>query len=113
MVSELIGHGVYTFTEAAGLTRLKRRRIHDWFQPRKHAGRRGPVFSSDYSNKASSFHDLIEVLVAGNLRERGVSLIAIRKVHSILSAQLKTSHPFCHSKLLTDGEAVFVAVATE
>jgi len=50
---------------------------------------------------AISFHDLIELFVAGQLRDRGVSLPSLRKVHKHLQADLGTRHPFCRREILT------------
>jgi len=114
MSARILGHGVYTFGEAARLTRLNTRRIRSWFNERTPVSQIGVVFHGDYPSRNSlSFLDLIEVLVAGNLREQGVSLISIRKVHCILSEQLQTPHPFCHHELLTDGQSVFVTTAAD
>ena len=71
----------------------------------------GPVFRSDYpavgGDRAISFHDLIELFVAGQLRDRGVSLQTLRKVHTRLQADLRTKHPFCRREILTGDGQVF------
>lgn len=116
MEHDILGNGVYTFGEAARLTMLPTQRVRAWFTgwPR----RLGPALHTDYAamkthRKLISFLDLVEVLVAGKLRDRGVSLLAIRKAHLHLSTQLNTEHPFSHSELLTDGHAVFARTANE
>ncbi len=35
----------------------------------------------------------------------------IRKAYAILGKELETVHPFCHSKLSTDGTRIFLSVA--
>ncbi len=57
---------------------------------------------------AISFHDLIEVYVAGQLRDHGVALQTVRKVHQRLETDFHTPHPFCRQELLTDGRKVFL-----
>jgi uncharacterized protein (DUF433 family) len=106
----ILGNGVYGLPEAARLTGLNRNRVREWFQGRPDESRR-PVFRADYrkvgGDLAISFHDLIELLVAGQLRDHGVSLQLLRKVHARLSKDLRTRHPFCHQEILTDGKRVF------
>ena len=81
----ILGHGIYNLPEAGTLTRLKPRRVREWFIGRASDQARRPVFRSDYppvnGDRAISFHDLIELFVAGQLRERGVSLQSLRNFH--------------------------------
>ncbi len=107
----ILGHGVYSLPEAARLTHLNRRRVREWFHGRPQEQARKPVFRSDYQSvggdRAISFLDLIELKVAGQLRDRGVSLQSLRKVHKQLQTDLKARHPFCRKEVLTDGKRVF------
>ena len=68
-----------------------------WFEDYNVQGRtrgRG-VFQSDYgSEDAISFLDLIEVLVAGHMRELGISLTAVRNAYAALGYHLNTQRPF-------------------
>jgi uncharacterized protein (DUF433 family) len=106
-----IGNGVYGFKEAARLTGLRPQRVREWFLGRPSEQSRKAVFRSDYQSvlgdHAVSFHDLIELFVAGQLREHGVSLQSLRKVHKQLQTDLKTRHPFCRREVLSDGKRVF------
>lgn len=103
---DALGKGVYSFSEAAKLVNLNPKRIREWFR----GGR--PVFVSDLpplgSEFAISFLDLVEVFVAGHLRDFGISLRAVRQVHFRLSTYFKNPHPFARQELLTDGQDVFV-----
>jgi uncharacterized protein (DUF433 family) len=105
-------HGIYTFTDAAKLTGLRTQRIREWFIGRSSEPNRKPVFHSSYEPiervNAISFHDLIDVYVAGHLRNAGVSLSTVRKVHVRLAADWQTKNPFARNELLTDGKDVFV-----
>ena len=107
-----LGNGVYGFREAARLTGLKGERVREWFRIRNDDARRHPVFNSDYQpvngDRAISFFDLIDVFVAGQLREHGVSLQTLRRVYSRLQAEFNAKHPFCRSELLSDGKSVFL-----
>src|SRR5262245_43621196 len=111
-MTSLLGSGVYSFREAATLTNLKTRRVQEWFTGRKSEPGRVPVFRPEYdpigTTHAISFLDLIDVYVAGHLREHGVSFPTVRKVHTRLSEDFGTPHPFARKELLTDGQAVFV-----
>jgi uncharacterized protein (DUF433 family) len=107
----ILGHGVYSLPEAARLTGLNRQRVREWFQGRPNEEARKPVFRGDYQSiggdRAISFYDLIELFVAGQLREHGVSLQSLRKVHKQLQKDLKTRHPFCRREILTKQGKVF------
>nr|MCU0703330.1 DUF433 domain-containing protein [Fimbriiglobus sp.] len=103
---DIFGKGVYSFSDAAKLVRLKPGRVREWFRGKT------PVFHSSHdplgTTFAISFFDLVEVFVAGHLREHGVSLTTVRKVHDRLRSDFRTPHPFARKELLTDGQEVFV-----
>lgn len=111
-MTTMLGHGVYNFREAAQLTKLKRARVSEWFRGRPVASTRKPIFLGDYrpvdGDYALSFHDLIDLFVAGQLREHGVSLQTLRRVYQRLQLDLRTKHPFCRRELLSDGKTVFL-----
>lgn len=108
----LLGDGIYAYIEAARLTGLKRARVHEWFRTRSSDPKQPFLFLSDYESvdgdRAISFFDLIDVFVAGQLREHGVSLQTLRRVYAHLQEELKAKHPFCRSELLSDGKIVFL-----
>jgi uncharacterized protein (DUF433 family) len=107
----ILGHGIYNLPEAARLTGLRPQRVREWFDGRPKTQVRKPVFRSDYlsigGDRAISFYDLIELFVAGQLRDRGVSLQSLRKVHKRLQADLGTRHPFCRQEILTKHGQIF------
>jgi uncharacterized protein (DUF433 family) len=109
----MLGHGVYGMTEAAQLTGLRPARVREWFHRRPSRSRRGPAFTSDYApvsgDIAISFFDLIDVYVAGRLRDHGVSMQKVRRVYETLATDLSVKHPFCHQKLLTAGKTVLMS----
>lgn len=104
MTTEMLGNGVYSLSEAARLTGLPVGRVREWFG-------RSRMFQGDFQrvdgDRAISFFDLIDVFVAGQLREHGVSLQKVRKVYSELAREMRTDHPFCRTELLSDGKDVF------
>lgn len=109
----MLGQGVYSLPEAARLTGLSQGRVREWFRGRRSLEARRPVFRGDYplidGDRAISFHDLIELFVGGQLRENGLSLQRLRKVHKQLQEEWKTRHPFCRHEILLsrDGKKVF------
>ena len=108
-----LGRGVYGMPEAARYTGLHPSRVRSWFTTRPSGLRRGPLFLSDYpiiENKYGiSFYDLIDVLVAGQLRDNGVTMAAVRAVYIKLQERLNTQHPFCHHRFYTDGRTIIIA----
>ena len=108
-----LGKGIYGLTEAAKLTRLQPRRVRDWFRSIDENGAARPVFESDYrpvgGDQAISFLDLIEVFIAGRLREADppVSLQHIRKVHRKLARETDQRHPFCTREIYHSGGKIF------
>lgn len=112
VVNAILGRGVYGLFEAATLTQLRPTRVREWFCGRSAKESRTRVFTSDYQSlseeHAISFLDLIELFVAGQLREHGVSLQSLRKVRAQLKKDLRTKHPFCRREVLSDGKRVFV-----
>lgn len=110
-----LGKGVYHLTEVARYTDLNPQRVRSWFRRRADRHGHGPLLSSDFEpieeDYAVSFLDLIDVLVAGRFRECGVKMHVVRSAFSLLSKQLDTPHPFCHSRLFTDGKRIFLLAA--
>jgi len=117
METKILGKGVYDLTEAAKLTGLRRARVKEWFQGRDARPGAGSVFRSDYDaingDLAISFLDLVELFIAGQLREHGVSLQCIRRIHSRLKAQWKTKHPFSRREIRSDGKRLFACELDE
>jgi uncharacterized protein (DUF433 family) len=108
---KILGHGIYTAPEASRLSGVSTRRIRYWFRG---DGKRTPALGGgDYSDVNDdslllSFHDLIDVKVVSAIKERGVSLQYLRKIHSRLMEELGTNHPFARKDFYTDGKKVWV-----
>lgn len=112
-----LGKGVYNIAEVARYTELHPNRVGSWFKQRSDGAGKGPIFASDYAavgnDYAVSFLDLIDVWVAGYLRDQGVLMRIVRNAHKILQDKLGTHHPFCHRDLYTDGKKVFLYAANK
>lgn len=106
----LIGIGTYGIPEASRLARVHPRTASRWMRG-SGSTKRGRIFRPDLpvvgNRHALSFLDLIDLLVVGRFREEGVSFQSVRRVYDRLSATLNTTHPFGHSRLLTDGRTIF------
>jgi len=116
--SKMLGQGIYTLAEVSSLTEIHPSRVRAWFRTRPDGAGRGPVFQADYApvkgEYAYSFLDLIDVLVAGQFRDRhNVSMTVVHKAHTVLQKELSTKHPFCHADLYTDGKRIFSLAAKE
>lgn len=112
-----IGRGIYSVSEAARLTQVSAPTVRSWVKGRHRHGRAagcGPLLRADYrSTDALSFLDLIEVLVAGHLKNAGVPMVSIRRAHAAIAEQLSTDHPFGHCDLCTDGTRIFLLAAKQ
>jgi uncharacterized protein (DUF433 family) len=108
---DFLGRGVYSVADAARLTRVRPQKAREWFRGRKSPSRATrPVFESDYpvlhEEYALSFLDLVELNVAGKLREASVSLQSLRKVYNALRDDFG-DHPFCTRQIYVGGKQVF------
>ncbi|MEI8379345.1 MAG: DUF433 domain-containing protein [Planctomycetota bacterium] len=108
----LIGRGVYSYSDAASLTQLKSARIREWFASRSEA-KLGAIFQSDFTGQTEhpliSFLDLVDVFIAGQLRNSGMSLQTLRRIYRTLQQDYGVEHPFGRRELLTDGTKIFFA----
>lgn len=108
--------GVYRLADVARYTELHANRVRSWFKLPQ-ADNETPLFGGDYGiiehQTAVSFLDMIDVLVAGQFRNEGVSLGVVRRAYASLQQSLACEHPFCHQDLYTDGRRIFVLAASE
>lgn len=100
-MTDVLGHGIYSISEAARYTGIHQRTLYWWFHDSKRS-----VFLSDYAEdvelEAISFYDLIDSIVVADLRHLRVSMQHIRKVKLIFSERFQTPHPFCHHGFFVD-----------
>ena len=109
--------GAYSLTNAARLTQTSPSTARSWFKGRSDGQGRGPVLKTELGGEgrqfAVSFLDLIDLLVAGRLREKGVKLPVIRRAYNAIGEVLDTAHPFSHDAIHTDGRRIFLEVAEQ
>ncbi len=114
--STFIGRGVYSVSEASRYTQLHHARIYSWLRSRSDTFAPA-LIRSDYAEsiegRVLSFLDLIDVHVAGKLRNAGVSMQVVRRAYMALQDHFGAEHPFCHQELGTDGQHVFLRVADD
>ncbi|MCY2965071.1 MAG: DUF433 domain-containing protein [Planctomycetota bacterium] len=106
-----IGFGVYSIRDAAALSGLRQGRIREWFFGQYDQNHK-PVFESRYREvtheKVIGFLDLIDVVVAGRLRDQGLSLQSVRKVYHRLQSKFAVENPFCHKRLFLHGKTILL-----
>lgn len=120
---DLIGIGLYSFSEAAKLTGIESGRLRRWL--RGHAYRSkgaetrrisdplwpSPLLGDDLD--ALSFGDLLEVRFVEAFRRHGVSLQTIRVAAQHARELFHTQYPFTNRRFQTDGRAVFAEAIRE
>lgn len=104
-VTRVLGHGVYTISEAARLVGVSHRQAKAWFSGWT-VDTPGVLGKSDYTDMQRpdlvSFLDLVDVLVVGQLRKQNISMPAIRRAYRIISSRLNSPHPFGRQELYAD-----------
>lgn len=107
-MGRMLGHGVYALAEVAAFTQLRPGRLRGWIKDH-------PFLNTDYDvvegDFALSFLDMIEILVAGQMREHDVPLQRIRQAYEMLQSRFGVRHPFAHEdfRFLTDGRDLFLS----
>lgn len=119
---KLIGHGVYSLTEAARLTRIPTKRIRRWLEGYSYVqkGRRmrsPPIVTSTIGRYAGAlsltFTDLIEVRFLDHFLDKGLSWKTIRVAAERAKDLLELSHPFSSGAFRTDGKDILAHVARD
>lgn len=116
-MTQVLGHGVYSYSEAARLTGVSSRRVRAWFEGWDHSPI-DPIFKGDYANAKRpdliSFLDLIDVLVVGQLRDVKASWKGIRLAYKALAKELDSDHPFGREEFYADSRGkLFKLIANQ
>jgi uncharacterized protein (DUF433 family) len=116
----LIGHGVYSLTEAERLTKIPRQRLRRWMEGYRFvsSGKRhhsAPIIDSDVGRAAGelalTFSDLIEVRFLEAFLQHGVSWRTVRIAAERARDLLGRTHPFSTKIFRTDGRYILAEIA--
>ncbi len=119
---QLIGVGLYTFHEAARLTKIPLRDIRRWLDGYSYRGKERtaisvpPLWETEFSDESLhgiSFHDLLELRFVHAFRKHGVSLQAIRVASRRARELFDTDYPFTSRQFRTDGRSIFASAIEE
>jgi len=115
---QLTGIGLYTFHEAARLTKIPLRDLRRWLDGYPYRDKKGarvtvaPLWGTELADDSLdgiSFHDLLEVRFVHAFRKHGVSLQAIRLASQRARQLFKTDYPFTSRQFRTDGRTIFAS----
>jgi uncharacterized protein (DUF433 family) len=119
---QLTGIGLYTFHEAARLTKIPLRDLRRWldgyaYRDKQHASVSvAPLWETglaDDSLDGISFHDLLEVRFVHAFRKHGVSLQTICLASHRARELFETDYPFTSRQFRTDGRTIFASAMEE
>lgn len=119
---QLTGLGLYTFHEAAQLTKIPIRDLRRWldgysYRNKEHAPVSiAPLWETTLAADdldGISFHDLLEVRFVHAFRKHGVSLQTIRVASQRARELFKTDYPFTSQQFRTDGRTIFASAIEE
>lgn len=119
---KLTGIGLYTFPEAARLTKIPVRDLRRWLDGYSYRDKKresvsvDPLWEPELAGDdldGISFHDLLEVQFVHAFREHGVSLHAIRAASLRARELFKTDYPFTSQRFRTDGRTIFASAIEE
>lgn len=118
MISDLVGIGIYTPTEAARLTGVSAGRIARWLRGHQTNGRRyeplwRPQIDINDGQVYLGFRDLMEVRVAAAFIEQGLSPQKVRRAIQIARDLYGKDHPLSTKSFRTDGRSIFLQLSQE
>jgi len=120
-MSDHLGLGVYTLSEAARLIQAERRAIKRWLygydymsgsaddRARRHSDPLWvPQYSGeDFTEEVIGFRDLMELRVVREFVRRGVPLIVVRHCLDSAKELFGADYPFTTKRFVTDGDTIF------
>ncbi|KGE06704.1 hypothetical protein LA03_30620 [Burkholderia gladioli] len=119
---KLTGVGLYTYPEAALLTRIPLRELRRWLDgysyrdPRKELPVEvPPLWATEFDQQMDGigFHDLLEVRFVRAFRQHGVSMQTIRVASQRARELFATDYPFTSRQFRTDGRTIFASAMEE
>jgi DNA-binding transcriptional MerR regulator/uncharacterized protein (DUF433 family) len=115
---QLTGVGLYTFHEAARLTKIPLRDIRRWLDGYSYRDKThtlisvAPLWETEHATEsidAISFHDLLEIRFVHAFRQHGVNLRTIRLARQKARDLFETDYPFSARQFCTDGRVIFAS----
>lgn len=98
--------GVYTLPDAARVLRLRASKLRAWIKSEEDTKAGAFLSQGAGRERHFDFHTLIELYAVAFLRERGVSMSAIRHARDELARRFSTPHPFALRGLLLSGRDI-------
>lgn len=121
-VNSLVGVGLYSIREAAGILRAQPRELRRWIMGYSYLEKSGdrheqPSVSGVSAELAAlesmTFFDLLEARLIKGFRARHISLQAIRQAIDVARQMYSDQHPFVFQRIETDGRSIFAQAATD
>jgi uncharacterized protein (DUF433 family) len=118
----LLGVGLYTVAEAAGLTGIPAPRIRRWLTGYRHGPQREQSWSDPLwapqlpwlgRDLTLGFRDLMELRFVASFIAAGISLHGIRRALAIGRQVVGDERPFSTARFQTDGRTIFLQVSNE
>lgn len=113
------GIGLYTFQEAAMLTKISARDLRRWLAGYSYQDKASgdaisvpPLWETELSGEdmaGVSFHDLLEIRFVQAFRRHGVSLQTIRLASLRARELFSVPYPFTSRRFQTDGRTIFAS----
>jgi uncharacterized protein (DUF433 family) len=120
---KLTGVGLYTFHEAARLTKIPLRDLRRWLDGysyrdkiRQEPVTAPPLWQTEFAQgdmDEISFHDLLEIRFLHAFREHGVSLQTSRLASQMAREFFEMPYPFTSRRFQTDGRTIFASAMEE
>ncbi|SEJ95936.1 MerR family transcriptional regulator [Paraburkholderia diazotrophica] len=117
------GIGLYTFHEAAQLTKIPVRDLRRWLEGYSYRHTTHdelvsvpPLWETELADNdlnGISFHDLLEIRFVQAFRQHGVSLQTIRLASRLARELFSTPYPFTSRRFQTDGRTIFASAIEE
>jgi uncharacterized protein (DUF433 family) len=112
--SLIIGHGVYSVSEAARYARLKISSVERWvFGYRDYPRIVNPDFPKMNGDRAISFLGLVELCLMSRFKSHGLGAAKFREAADRLTEERGVLHPFAFQYLRTDGQDFFIESADD
>ena len=114
-MSELVGKGLYSATEAAHIIRVPAATLRRWMFGYQS---KGVTYTGLWQPEIAEtgvigFHDLLELKLVHEFRQQGLSLAVIRTAARIAREEFGASYPFTRQHFHTDGKRVFLEAAEQ